>query len=224
MFLGLLLAVSLWSFVGEDSSKSEELTEEQYIEITLKKLGYPENAFAGVSYVSSENTVYVPIKDFFTRQSLNPFGAFETTKYNGYHCGVDVEVSPSDVDKDVPVYSIYNGTVLSVEMANGYGGVITIRHSLGEAALIGVYGHMRLSDIKVSRGDKVSPGELIGYLGASYSEETDWVRKHLHFGLNKTGRKSIVGYVDTKEELERDWINPTNFLRGVGAIEVRDSN
>lgn len=222
MLLGLVTASSLWIWVDSSAAKPKvKLTEEQYIEATLKKLGYPEAASAGFdSTSSSERAVYVPIKGFFTHQTVNPFGVFRTGRFNGYHSGVDIEISSIDLEKDIPIYSIYDGTVTIVENATGYGGVVAIKHVFGDAQLTAVYGHMRLRDIKVSRGQKVKAGELIGYLGASFSVETDGERKHLHFGLNKNGDKSILGYVDTRQELDDNWLDPSKFLSGVGAREV----
>ena len=224
MLLGLLVASSLWIWIDSDAAKPKKnLTEEEYIEETLKRLGYPEGDSSG-SGLAVDGAIYVPTRGFFARQTENPFGVFRTGRFTGYHSGVDVEISPSDMDKNVPVYSIYTGTVASVENASGYGGVVTIWHRLGDSQVLGVYGHLRLRDIKVSRGQKVKSGEIIGYLGANYSSETDGERKHLHFGLNKTGKKSVLGYVDSREELSEDWFDPTKFLRGVGAKEVPNSN
>ena len=221
MLLGLVTASSLWIWVDSDAAKpKKKLTEEEYIEETLKKLGYPEQASAGFDSTLSERAVYIPMKGFFARQTINPYGVYRNGRFNGYHSGVDVEVSSSDLEKDIPIYSIYEGTAASVENATGYGGVVTIKHKFGDAQLIAIYGQRRLKDIKVTRGQKVKPGELIGYLGASFSIETDGERKHLHFGLNKSGQRNILGYVSTKEELNEDWIDPTKFLRGVGAKEV----
>ena len=218
--MGLLVASSLWIWIDSDVAKPKKnLTEEEYIEETMKKLGYPDAALASGG-IAVDGAIYVPLKGFFARQTENPFGVFRDSKFNGYHSGVDAEISPGDMDKDVPVYSIYTGTVASVENASGYGGVVTIWHRLGDSQVLGIYGHLRLRDIKVSRGQKVKSGEIIGYLGANYSSETDGERKHLHFGINKSGKKSILGYVDTLEELKNNWFDPAKFLRGVGAKEV----
>ena len=224
MLLGLLIASSLWIWIDSDAAKPKKnLTEEEYIEETLKRLGYPDGDSSGGG-LSVDGAIYVPIKGFFARQTENPFGVFRTGRFNGYHSGVDVEISPSDMDKDVPVYSIYTGTVASVGNVSGYGGVATIWHRLGDSQVLGVYGHLRLRDIKISRGQKVKSGEIIGYLGANYSSEPDGERKHLHFGINKSGEKSVLGYVDTKEDLKDNWLDPAKFLRGVGAKEVSNIN
>ena len=220
MLLGLLVASSLWIWIDSDVAKPKKnITEEEYIEETLKRLGYPDAVSAGGGF-AVDGAIYVPTKGFFARQTENPFGVFRSGRFNGYHSGVDVEILPSDMDKDVPVYSIYTGTVAFVGNASGYGGVATIWHRLGDSQVLGVYGHLRLRDIKVSRGQKVKSGEIIGYLGANNSSETDGERKHLHFGLNKTESKSILGYVNSREDLAEDWLDPAKFLRGVGAKEV----
>lgn len=222
MLLGLVTASSLWVWASPDSLGQPKKTysEEEYIEYILDKIGWPP-ASANSSSAFVDGEVYVPIKNFFTMRGENTFGIFSSGgRFNGFHTGVDVEVSPADLDRDVPVHSIYKGTVVSVEQSGGYGGVVTIKHKFGDSQYIATYGHLRLSDIKVSRGERVGSGELIGYLGANYSTETDGERKHLHFGINMSGYQSILGYVDTREELLKVWLDPTLFLKQLRAKEI----
>ncbi|MBI2052488.1 MAG: peptidoglycan DD-metalloendopeptidase family protein, partial [Candidatus Sungbacteria bacterium] len=90
----------------------------------------------------------------------------------------------------------------------------------GDLELTGIYGHLRLWDVNVKAGQKIGAGEIIGYLGADYSSETDGERKHLHFGLSRQDEVDIRGYVEGLNELKRNWINPSEFLRQINAKAV----
>ncbi|MEK9174503.1 MAG: M23 family metallopeptidase [Patescibacteria group bacterium] len=220
LILFLFVIVSSMLVGYSDSQKTRNLSEEEYIETTLTQLGYPAAARAGALFNPVAGGIYLPIKNFYRNQNVNPFGIYRTSRFVGYHSGVDIEIDPDDLAKDVPVYSIYNGEVLKVETASGYGGVVIIRHNFeGNNNLAGVYGHLRLRDIKVKPGQRITSGYLIGYLGAAYSSETGAERKHLHFGLYKNRDVDIRGYVDSQRELE-DWFNPNGFMREAGAKEV----
>ena len=213
-FAGGSLVFSLFSSSGQ---VKKDPTEEEYIEATLKREGYPPYTNSGASFKTVSAQVYLPVKNFFQNQAVNPFGVFRSNRFVGYHSGVDVEIDPSDLYKKVPVYAIYDGEVKKVELAAGYGGVVAIEHDLGKLSLMGIYGHLRLWDINVKEGQKITAGYLIGYLGADASAETDGERKHLHFGLFKGEDVDIKGYVDSLAELKRNWLSPNEFLRGVNA-------
>ena len=114
---------------------------------------------------------------------------------------------------------MYTGEVIKVGEVGGYGGVVAIKHNFeGNNDLTSVYGHLRLRDIKVSEGQKITSGYLIGYLGAAYSSETAGERKHLHFGFNKNSDLDIKGYVDNLEELS-NWLSPKVFMEQANAQE-----
>lgn len=153
-----------------------------------------------------------PIGDFKHRITKKFFGTYVTPnnspvqpeKFTGYHTGVDVEYT--DIDTDVPVYAIADGTVLLARWASGYGGVIAIQHTINGQPVIAIYGHVNPSQLpKV--GAKVTKGQQIGILGKGYSNETDGERKHLHFGLVKGTTVNLLGYVPNKSQLSA-WIDP----------------
>ena len=202
-----------------DSKKTADLSEEEFIEQTLEGLGYPSYASASSVFKPVAGELYLPIENFYKNQTVNPFGVYRNGRFIGYHSGVDVEVEPEDLDKDIPIYAIYDGEVIQVSEAGGYGGVVAIKHSFeGNKDLTSVYGHMRLRDIKVSEGQKITGGSLVGYLGASYTSETAAERKHLHFGLNKNSDLDIRGYVDSLAGLS-NWLSPKVFLEQANAKE-----
>ena len=83
------------------------------------------------------------------------------------------------------------------------------KNSVFHSATSGIkilYGHLRLSSIKKSPGDYLSPGENLGSLGTGYSSETDHERKHLHLGISKGSNIDIRGYVQNENELI-NWID-----------------
>ena len=215
-----LIAGSIWAHYS-DYKKTANFSEEEFIENTLKDLGYPSYASASSAFRPASGEVYLPVKNFYKNQTVNPFGVYRNGRFVGYHSGVDIEVDPEDLDREVPVYAIYDGEVTKVSYAGGYGGVVAIKHNFeGNKDLTSIYGHLRLRDIKVNEGQKITSGYLIGYLGAAYTSETAAERKHLHFGLNKNSDLDIRGYVDNLEELS-NWLSPKVFMEQANAEEIK---
>jgi hypothetical protein len=88
------------------------------------------------------------------------------------HTGMDF-TSPVGTE----VYATGNGVVNKVEMnGRGYGNNVIIDHGFGYETL---YGH--LSKIKVKSGQKVSRGDLIGYVGNTGTSSGP----HLHYEVRK---------------------------------------
>ena len=79
------------------------------------------------------------------------------------------------------VFSVYGGTVESVEDTLMDGKVVIIKHT---DSLKSVY--KSLGDVCVKEGDKVKKGEEIGTMGSSTSEQAEGV--HLHFEVEKDGK------------------------------------
>lgn len=85
------------------------------------------------------------------------------------------------------IFATGNGTVSKIEYdGRGYGNNVVINHGYGYETL---YGHM--SKIIVRPGQKVSRGDLIGYVGNSGSS----TGPHLHYEVRKNGNP----------------VNPVNF-------------
>ena len=157
-----------------------------------------------------------PIDAFEERITKKPFGIFITPetspvqpdRFDGFHTGVDVEYG--DVPGDVPVYAIESGTVLVSRFASGYGGVTVIRHTLVDGrSLLVLYGHLDPSTL-IPPGTAVVRGQSIGILGEGETDETDGVRKHLHFALIKGNATNLAVYVASAEALD-GWYDPLTF-------------
>jgi len=153
-----------------------------------------------------------PIDEFRERITKKSFGTYVTPqnspvqpeRFTGYHTGVDVEYD--DVAGEVPVRAIASGEVVSARVAQGYGGVMVVRHEIGGTERLVVYGHLKPDNVRRIRST-VNAGDQIGILGAGGTAETDGERKHLHFAILKGTQTDLRGYVQTEGELTA-WIDP----------------
>lgn len=170
--------------------------------------------FLLITIVTQVSSIYYP-----ERVSKIPFGLYvspenspvNSDRFKGYHTAFDFEVFDSELDKEVPVNTICEGTLLVKRFATGYGGVIVQQCVFNNQDITVVYGHLDLKSIPYSIGDTVKSGAFLGVLGEGFSEETDSERKHLHLGIHKGTEIDIRGYVQTEEELEQ-WISPAEIL------------
>lgn len=90
------------------------------------------------------------------------------------HTGVDLRGTTG-----TKIYAANKGTVVTAEYSSSWGNYVIINHGGGYTSL---YAHMSRRP-NVSKGDKVSQGQVIGYVGS-----TGWsTGPHLHFELRKNG-------------------------------------
>lgn len=152
------------------------------------------------------------VREFRQRITKKPFGIFITPqsspvqpeRFNGFHTGVDVEYE--DVTDDISVHAITDGIVEISQTADGYGGVIAIRHTIDGEQVISIYGHLRPSSLLPVK-TSVTAGQQVGELGSGGTDETDGERKHLHFALVRGNRVDLRGYVESETELTQ-WLDP----------------
>ena len=114
-------------------------------------------------------------------------------KTKGFHPGVDYGVQTGS-----PVYAHDSGTVTLIGNGGGYGNYIEIDHGSYRTR----YAH--LSSIMVSRGQKVSGGQVIAKSGATGNV----TGPHLHFEVLVNGKK----------------VNPAPYLVGSGSSNARAGN
>lgn len=165
---------------------------------------------------SASATLAEPVPEFRGRITKKPFGMFITPetspvqpeRFHGYHTGADAEFG--DVAEDVPVFAIADGTVVKSGIAQGYGGVVAIRHVINGMPYLAVYGHLDPKTL-TQNGNQVPKGAQLGILGDAFTYETGDERKHLHLGIYAGADTNIQGYVASSEELIR-WSNPTVFF------------
>jgi len=107
-----------------------------------------------------------------------------------FHSGIDLSAQPG-----TSVQAIGEGTVVLAQEQGSYGNLVIVNHSSGMQSR---YAH--LEDIKVSLGDKVNKGDLVGTVGTT--GEPTLKKPHLHFEIRSS---SSLGWVakDPKEFLGR---------------------
>ncbi len=92
------------------------------------------------------------------------------------HQGIDFTASIG-----TEIYATGNGVVEKVEaMGRGYGNNVVINHGFGYETL---YAHM--SKFKVRPGQRISRGDIIGYVGSTGSS----TGPHVHYEVMKNGQK-----------------------------------
>ncbi|NTU67200.1 MAG: M23 family metallopeptidase [Candidatus Moranbacteria bacterium] len=156
-----------------------------------------------------------PISRAGERVTKKPFGIFiapqnspvSPEKFRGYHTGSDFEIFPEELNQDVQVSAVCDGTLKVKEYASGYGGVAVEACDLNGSPIMVIYGHLKLASITANVGESLKAGDRLGILGAAYSSETDGERKHLHLGFHKGSAVNILGYVQSRSELS-NWIDP----------------
>lgn len=103
-------------------------------------------------------------------------------KTQEFHPGMDFSA-----EQGTRIYATGDGTVERADnLAQGYGNHVVINHGFGYQTL---YGHM--SRIAVKVGQKISRGQLIGYVGSTGLSTAP----HIHYEVIKNGQK----------------VNPINF-------------
>jgi glucan-binding YG repeat protein len=122
------------------------------------------------------------------------------------HYGVDIANSTS-----VPIAAAADGVVIRSEYSSSYGEVIYIRHKIDGIDYVTVYAHMETGTRKVSYGDSVKQGQIIGYMGNTGNS----TGKHLHFEIhvgtqnwNKYYAKDPYDYIP--KENYNSWLKTTS--------------
>ncbi len=156
----------------------------------------------------------LPVDGYAERLRVKAFGEFIQDRFSGFHVGDDIEFT--DVEGEVLVYAIADGVVKRAEFVSGYGGLVIVEHVVGEQVYTALYGHLDPADLPpVER--VVEMGQILGRLGEGESIETDWERKHLHFGLYLGAGSRLQGYEATEAGLGQ-WVNPSSFFIDRGAL------
>lgn len=91
-----------------------------------------------------------------------------------FHPGLDISA-----DKGDPVYATADGKVVNASAAGNYGNLVVLDHGFGIETR---YGH--LSAFKVTLGQSVKRGDLIGLVGATGRATSS----HLHYEVRANGR------------------------------------
>ena len=212
----LVLIISAYFLITTIDRPEADSPNQLIIDYDPKLTNQAETNNSVTPITTPENNLVPPIQEFRERITLKPFGIYITPenspvqpeRFAGYHTGVDVEFT--DTTEDIAVFAISDGTVLTTQVVSGYGGVTVLRIEHNYEKIIIIYGHLDPARLP-AKGKTVTTGEVIGYLGAGNTAQTDYERKHLHFGMYKNGSLDLRGYVATPEELI-NWYDPLLFF------------
>lgn len=156
----------------------------------------------------NKDKVY-PIDEFKKRISKKSFGDYidaknspiQPERFKGFHTGVDVEYE--DIKEEVPVFAVCAGEMVLTRWVSGYGGTVVLKCQSDYV----LYGHLK--EESISKKNRVIEGEKIAVLGEGKTKETDFERKHLHFGIHRNSI-DLRGYVQNKNELN-EWLDPEGW-------------
>lgn len=187
-----------------DAFLSEINSYEQQLKLIIDPTSYPSSGTGILKW---------PVDNVYITQNFGDTAFSRTNAYNGKgHNGIDFRASVG-----TNIKSALSGTVEGVGNTDtvpgcySYGKWILVRHDNGLSTL---YAHLSL--IKVTVGQRVSTGEVIGYSGnTGYS-----TGPHLHFGVYASQGVKIVKYensINCKNAIIpaadiRAYLNPLLYL------------
>ncbi len=213
IFLATVIIYNIWSIVSVQRTIVENNLPDSVKELVANQMA-SEQSKSDVLLLAFQ----APLDRVGERITKKPFGIFITPqnspvkpeRFRGFHTGVDFEIFPEELNVDVPVKAICNGTIAEKKYASGYGGLLVQNCELDRSRINVIYGHLKLVSITKNVGDVLAKGEEIGILGKNYSVETNGERKHLHLGIHKGAMVNVLGYVQSQSELSK-WINPCSL-------------
>lgn len=150
----------------EIAQKQKELQAEQYKETLVKLALKGENPPSNASWQT-------PVSGYTI---TSPFGMrlHPVYRYQRMHNGIDMSCPTG-----TPIYATRAGTVTAASyQAGGAGYYVSISHGDGFASI-----YMHMTRYVVSKGQSVSQGQLIGYVGSTGVS----TGPHLHFGISYGG-------------------------------------
>lgn len=100
-------------------------------------------------------------------------------RWGSFHGGLDLAAPLG-----TPIHAVTDGVVKEAGPASGYGNWIQVQ---AEDGTITMYGHMASSGVLVTKGQKVTAGDVIGLVGS----EGFSTGPHLHFEVWKSGSTKI---------------------------------
>lgn len=142
-----------------------EVNKKPYKVFAYKDSFFDKNGKEMESFLLSTPVKFSRISSYFTRARYHPI----LKKYRA-HLGVDY-VAPTGT----PVKSSGSGVVSFIGTKTGYGKTVIVNHGSGYSTL---YAHLSRF-AKIKRGQKVSQGQVIAYVGSTGVS----TGAHLHFGL-----------------------------------------
>lgn len=102
------------------------------------------------------------------------------------------------------MFAVCDGEIAMSRWVAGYGGTVVLKCQNNYI----VYGHLKIDSI--TNNQKILKGAQLAILGEGKTKETDFERKHLHFGIHKSSI-DLRGYVQNKDELN-GWTDPLSTV------------
>lgn len=119
-----------------------------------------------------------------------------TQKYSSIHKGIDIVKYKSSLDyiiahSDGVVVEVVSNCNKTYKIGGSYGNYVKLKHNNSYYTL---YAHLKYESIKVSKGQKVKKGQVIGYMGNTGHSSG----AHLHFEVRDTKNNKInpTPYID----------------------------
>lgn len=120
--------------------------------------------------------------------NTEPVYSITLDEYISDHAGIDIKAN-----KGEEVKSILDGTVKKVYKDDNLGYSVIISHG---DTLTSIYANLN-EHTKVKKGDKVTKGQTVGYVGSSAVFEVG-EDSHVHFGIKKDGKYKDPCYLYNK--------------------------
>jgi murein DD-endopeptidase MepM/ murein hydrolase activator NlpD len=144
--------------------------------------------YAPQTYAAGDFVVPAPQRDGFTigqyfevqwplpasTRITSGFGYRSCAGCSEYHQGIDL--TPGN---GYPIEAIADGVVVESAYAGALGQHVIIKHVIDGQVVLSLYGHMQAGSNRVSVGDEVQRGEVLGLVGST-GQSTG---PHLHFGI-----------------------------------------
>ena len=150
----------------EIAKKEKELSNAKYNEELARLAMQGQNPPSNATWVC-------PVSDY---RLSSPFGMRKhpVLGYSRMHNGIDMAAASG-----TPIYATRAGTVTTASyQAGGAGNYVSINHGDGFASI-----YMHMTNYVVSKGQTVSQGPVIGYVGSTGLS----TGPHLHFGISYAG-------------------------------------
>lgn len=131
----------------------------------------------------------IPVENFI--RVTSGFG-YRDPVYNNYGVQISGGTSHLGIDlvgnKNSRVISVKEGEVTWAGLQNGYGNCVEIKHITEDGTVFYTfYAHMQDNSLKVSKGQMVTVGQVIGLQGTTGNSTGD----HLHFEIRLENKEKI---------------------------------
>jgi peptidoglycan hydrolase CwlO-like protein len=157
--------------------RQRQLAEQERKRKEEEKKRKEEAARSGIPYTPPAPAPSTNAEGKFMRPATgtltSPYGA----RWGKMHHGVDI--GKNGRQGDVPVVAAEAGTVISSYYSSSYGNTVMISHNVNGKVVTTLYAH--LENRFVSEGQRVSRGQLLGYMGNTGRS----FGAHLHFEVHE---------------------------------------